>query len=474
MTAAKLRRVLVGLLLVALGLAALRDFARLGDALPWRTMDDFPDFYCAGSTLDRGAGPYTYEPLRTCEHRVNAGPAFRGRLFASLPAIAIPAPQPPYDFPPFMAIARLPFPAARAIDAVAIVLAVVACVVAMTALGVPLPLAAAVFALSTAYASLRTGQIVPFALLALLLCGLALQRRRDGLAGVLAVLTAIEPTLGVAAVAATLLFVPRARLAALVTILCLALAATAVAGRSGVATYLTRVLPAHAASELHFPFQYSLTYLLGYFGMPGVPAQLLGALSYVAFVAAALWIAPRTSEALAQRALLVFIPALGCVIGGAFVHQEELAFALPALTILALETAGWARVASAAALCILSLPWIAIWGAKQLFLASLFVCAVILLSLRLRAREAWPIFLGIAAALYGFELFPPSLPVPAAGALHAYAPNELVQAAWRDYTEARSTHDFGWVAIKLPAWIALLAALWVALRSQAPSISRRI
>jgi len=46
-----------GVLIVALALlaiAALRDFVRLGDALPWRQLYDFADFYCAGAALDGG------------------------------------------------------------------------------------------------------------------------------------------------------------------------------------------------------------------------------------------------------------------------------------------------------------------------------------------------------------------------------------------------------------------------------------
>lgn len=468
------RGIVVTLLLAVLALFALRDFARLGEALPWRTMDDFPDFYCAGWALDSGASPYTYEPLHACEHRVNTGPSFRGLLFAAVPALAIPAPQPPYDFPVFMLLARTPFSTARAIDAVAIILAVIGCMLGMAALGVPLPLAAAAFALSAGYASLNTGQIVPFALLALVLCGLALQRGRDSAAGVFAGLTAVEPTLAVAVVAAMLLFVPKARTAALVTLACLAVASFAVAGATGVEMYLTRVLPAHAASELHFPFQYSLTYLLAFFGAPAGVALTAGALSYLAFVALGLWVAPRASSGLGQRSLLAFVPALTCVIGGTFLHQEELCFALPALMVLAVTTTGWPRIVSAVALCILSIPWIAVWSTKQLFLASLLVCAVILVTLRLRAREALPILFGIGLTLYGFELFPPHLPVPVASALHSYAPGDLVQSAWRDYTQARSSTDFAWIAIRLPAWAALLAALGVLFGVQSPSISRRI
>ena len=180
-------RILLVAFLLLLGLAALRDFARLGDALPWRAMADFPDFFCAGDALDARASPYTYQPLHACEHRVNTGTTFRGRVFAANPSLAVPAPQPAYDFLPFMALARLPFPLARVIHATAILVAVILCAAALAGLGVPLSLAAAALLLSTAYAGLNTGQIVPFSLAALALCGFLLSRGRDSLAGVLAV-----------------------------------------------------------------------------------------------------------------------------------------------------------------------------------------------------------------------------------------------------------------------------------------------
>ena len=477
------RLLLPALLLVVLGAFALRDFARLGEALPWRTMDDFPDFYCAGSALDQGASPYTYEPLRTCEHRVNAGATFRGRVFAANPALAIPAPQPPYDFPPYMLLARVPFAQARVVQAVAIVAAVAAAAVALAALGVPPSVAGAMLLLSTLYASLRTGQIVPFALLALVACGLALARRRDAPAGLLAGLTAIEPTLGLPVAIATLIFVPRARWTLLATLAALAAAAEMVAGPRGVVGYLAGVIPAHAASEVHFPFQYSFTYAAAWFGASDNAARLAGALSYLVLLGAGLWLAKRTSAHLDRRELFVFIPALCCVIGGSFLHQEELCFALPALAILSLETRDWTRTVFVTALCVLSIPWIAVWSSKQLFAASLLVCAVILWRMRVELRIGAPIFVGIAAALYGFELHPPQLPLPTGAPLGPYLPGELVQRAWQDYTAARSTHDVAWFAIKLPVWAALIAAALAAAVARQPnaaeaeeaaSISRRI
>ena len=327
----------------------------------------------------------------------------------------------------------------------------------------PLSLAAAALLLSTAYAGLNTGQIVPFSLAALTLCGLALSRGRDPLAGVLAVATAIEPTVGLPVALAALCFVPRARMALAIAAAAFLAAALLLLGPSGLFAYFIGVLPAHAASELSFPFQYSLTYLATYAGLGSAAARAAGTLSYVLLLAIGLWLAPRTQRALARRELLVFIPALCAVIAGPFLHQEELSFALPALLVLAVATQGAARAVLAAALCALSIPWIAVWGMKQLFLASLFVCAVILATLRIGRWAAVGIFCATALTIYAFELHPPHLPTPVA-IIRQYSPAEFTEVAWRDYTAARASDDPLWVLIKLPAWAALLATLTVAVR----------
>ena len=457
------RRLGVALLLALLGIGAARDLSRLGPAAPWRGMDDFADFYCAGDALEHGKSPYTYEPLRTCEHQANTGDTFRARLFAANPGVAAPAPQPPYDFLPFMALARMPFAAARTAGGIAILAAVVLCVAALSALAVPWEVVAASLALSTAYASLNAGQIVPFALLALAAAGFALARRRYALAGVLAALTIIEPTAGVPVVLASLLFVPRSRIAAVATLLVLFFSSMLLVGPAGLVSYVTAVLPSHAASEVHFPYQYSLTCAAAFFGFSSAAARTIGAVGYAVLVVAGLAIAPRTSQALRRPELLVFVPALTSVFGGTFVHAEELCFALPALLVFATALHGRLRLIAAIALCTLSIPWILVWGEKQLFLASLFVCAVILLRLRVGLRIAAGALCAFAAAIYLFELHPPHLPPPLSFP-RAYAPNELVQNEWKAYAQGRSTHDPLWFAVKLPSWAALAAGLFVAVR----------
>ena len=277
--------------------------------------------------------------------------------------------------------------------------------IALAAIGVPLALSVAVFALSTGYVELNTAQIVPFALLALVLCGLALERGRDRLAGVLAALTLIEPIVGLPVVVATFLFAPRARWSSCRRGLRVCShSACAIAGPKGFLEYLIAVLPAHSRSELLFPFQYSLTSALATLGISPALARVAGISSYVLLLAAALVIAPRASAQLRRRALIVFVPALCCVIGGTFLHQEELCFAIPAVTLLAWETTGRQRAIATVALCLLAVPWIAVWGAKQLFLASLLVVATILAQLRLELRTSLITLGAIAAAIYCFEL----------------------------------------------------------------------
>jgi Glycosyltransferase family 87 len=447
--------------MAVLALAALRDLLRLGEAAPWRTMDDFPDFYCAGWTLDAKANPYTYEPLRTCEHRVNTADTFRGRLFRSDPAIAIPAPLPAYDFLPFMALARLPLGEARALDAAAIVAVVVLGAIGLAGLGVPIAVAAASLLLSTAYVELNTGQIVPFALLALILCGLTLARGAERLAGILAVLTATEPVVGLPVSLAMLCYIPRARWPVVATAALFGCIALVTVGPSALLDYVTRVVPAQAASEIHFPFQFSLTYALARAGVPAAPARLAGSLSYLVLLAFGLWLAPRAALALRRRELLVFIPAFCCAIAGPYLHQEELCLALPALLVVALASTGSTRTIFAVALCIVSIPWIQVWGIKQLFLSAIFCCALILWRLRIPRWPAIAAFCAIAAAIYAFELRPPHLPVPSAAVEQSYAATALVQDEWAVFAEQRSTSDPLWFAIKVPTWAALLAALTV-------------
>ena len=443
------------LLLVALGLlaiGALRDLARLGDALPWNQLYDFQDFYCAGEALDHGADPYRYEPLHRCEHRINQTEAYRRD-----PRRVVPAPLPPYDFPLFMLAARLDVPAARAIDTFAIVAAIVASIWGLTLVDIPIDVAALALVLPAGYLLLSAGQVVPFALTALVFCGVALARRRYAAAGILAALTLIEPHLGLPVCVALLLWVNQSRLYVIACGLLLAVVAVLTVGFSGVAEYIGGVLPAQAAAETGYVYQYSLTYLLHSFGSPAPVALILGELSYIASLALGVWLGQRLSAVLGRRELLAYLPAACSIVGGPYVHMVDLPFAIPAALVLATHLRGNLKNIAVPSLCLLAVPWIAVWITKKLFLASLFVVAALLLRLQADAFVSVGTFASIAAVIYLVELVPPA--GLAARITQSFSPSDLAEQAWRAYVARLPRTEFTWFIIKLPTWAALIGIL---------------
>jgi hypothetical protein len=449
-------RVATIVVLCVLGIAAMRDFARMGDALPWRVMYDFGDFYCAGDAIAHGENPYTYEPLHSCEHRINSG-----SFFTSNPAVAVPAPQPPYVFPPFVWASRLDVATARTIDAWAIVVALLLTALALTRLGIPFDVSVAVLALPVGYIELNAGQVVPFALLFLALCGASLRRGRDAAAGVFAALTAIEPHLGLSIALAALLFVPRARIALIVTALLMAVVGVATTGAPAFMQDLLRVIPAQAVAEIGFPYQYSLTYVAHFAGVPPATALLLGNVSFLAVLAGSLWYAPRIATVMQRRELLAFFPAACATLAGSYVHMVELCFAIPAALVFVTASTGGLRKISAVALCGLMVPWIAVWGIKKLLLVSVFFCLLVLVRLGFEPIFSVAVALGIALVAYVFELAPPML--PPLNVARSYLSNDLVQTEWRDVVTQLQTTSAAWFAVKLPTWAALTALVSVAL-----------
>jgi hypothetical protein len=442
-----------------LGIAALRDFARLGDALPWHRLYDFQDFYCAGEAVDQHADPYRYEPLHRCEHRVNQSQAYRLD-----PNRIVPAPIPPYDLPPFEMAARVGFPAARTIDAIAIVLAVAISIVGLASIGIPLDLAALALIFPAGYLLLDAGQIVPFALVALVFCGVALAQRRNAIAGVLAALTMIEPHLGLPVWIAVVLLVPRSRPAAVVTGVLLALAGVLIVGPGVAIEYIGQVLPAQATAEAGYAYQYSLTYLLVNAGLPQGAALIAGQLSYMAMLAVGIWLGSKLARALQRQELVAYLPAACGVIGGAYVHMVDLAIAVPAALVLATCSRAASRTIATLALCLLAVPWIDVWITKKLFLSSLFVVAAILLRQGLTPALSIGAFTAIAAAIYCFELWPPA-PFAALTQMTPPRPGDLAQQAWRAYVLGLRTVPLPWLAIKVPTWAALWGLLVAGFRA---------
>jgi hypothetical protein len=458
---------MVPIFLTLLGIAALRNLAHLRNEFPWHVMYDFPDFYCAGVALDHARSPYTYELLRTCEHLYSHSVRFQRD-----PALAIPAPLPPYDFPALSALGKLDFVEARTVAAVVITAAVLFSALLLWRLEIPLDVALLALALP-GFQELYAGQIVPLALLSVALTGWALARRYDALAGVFAVLTFIEPHLGASVVLSTITFVPRARLTVITSGSTLAFICIAF-GPQSLGTYLAKVLPGQAMAEVGFPPQYSLSFVLQALGTPDKTAVLLGSLSFCVMVVAGLLLAPSVARALQRRELLAFIPAATAVMGGVYVHGVELCLALPAAVVLACRMKGLAQAFAAAAVCFLTIPWITAWTLKELFLASTYACAMLLYRLRVTKKVSIAIISIAISALLVLEQLPPRLPCPPGLPADSYGLETLVQSEWHAFVEGIRTHDPLWLAIKVPGWVglaALLAAVFMG-RSTKPALSQ--
>ncbi len=454
-------RSLTGLVAVVfmtlLAAAALRDFSRLGPAAPWNQLYDFGDFYCAGSALNQRADPYRYEPLHRCEHAVNRTDAYRFD-----PQRTLPAPLPPYDFAPLVVLARAPFSTARLLDAMAIVAGVTASILLLSKVAVPIDIAALALALPAGYVLLAAGQVVPFALLAVVSCGVALQRQRNVLAGVLAALTLIEPHLGLPVWVAILLLRSKCRVAAVTTAVALLCVGVALVGPATFAEYVGRVLPAQAAAEHAYVYQYGLTYLLTAVGVPLRMASPLGDLSYFVMLAFAVLAGNRVANALRRPELLVFVPAACSVIGGPYVHMVDLAVAVPAALVLAIALSGAQKTAAAIAVALLAIPWIPVWIAKKLLLATLFVVIALLGRLHV-GKPLWAASVAaIAVALYLLELSPPA---PLVGkTIGTFAGTDLAQSAWAAYIAQLGHPSVLWLFVKVPTWIAMAILLVLFLR----------
>jgi hypothetical protein len=149
-------------------------------------------------------------------------------------------------------------------------------------------------------------------------------------------------------------------------------------------------------------------------------------------------------------------------------HMIDIAMAVPAAALLAVSLPERSRKMAAVALVLLSVPWIAVWITKKLFLATLFVVAVLSARL-LGGAVAIVLFCVVAVAIYGFELRPPA---GFAATTPPVAPDDLAQTAWGAYVAQLQSNVWAWLAIKVPTWCALIGLFVVAARGVTPPRSQ--
>jgi hypothetical protein len=376
-------------------------------------VSDFRVVYCGErAAIRERADPYRVEPLRSCEHRVHVEP--------DEPAWSVtPFPLPGYTTAAFAPLAFLPFPVARLVWIVLLVIsfglaaAAIATVLDVSGLAVGL-----VFAPTLGILNLDYGEPVLVSVAALCLSALAVHKQRPTLAALAAAVAMVEPHVGLPGALGVLVFVPRARRTLVPAAAVFAAVSFATLGFGECLEYVRGFLPAQARAELGADDQFSLTHLLHVFGAPAQVALPLGSLSYLAMTLVGLWLARRFVERSFTPALFVLVPVATAMIGGPFIHDVQIAAALPAALVLARRY--WP---ARGAVALLALDWSS--DASHLIFPAIFAAAgasFIVLDDVTRARRASYVA-AIAVGVLGLALaLPLSGGVPLSGEAMGPAP----------------------------------------------------
>ena len=446
----------LSLLIVVRALAGLHD----GDAFI-----DLRPMYCAGAAVLEHADPYAVEPLRSCEIARGLNP----------PSGVMPAPVPGYVLAPFAVLARLPYEIVLISWIIAALGALIA-IVMLTARLAGLSALAPMLLLfwPVGYFPINLGQLSIVGTLGIVLAAFAAQRRRWRLAAVGAMLALVQPQLGLPIIVVSALFFTKARKALLVGVVVLVVLSVATVGANGTLRYLTVELPRHAASEAHWPYQMSLTWILAYNRASESVAVTAGSLSTLVLLAIAVYVAWRFHRAGMDD--VAILSAGGCgALFGSFIHGQQMESILP-LAIVLTARARFAAFVPAFATVLLSVAWAPIAGSVlkrgETILQNVGVLVGIFVNLTTRSserRQAIPAFAGavtIAAVLCVWAWFlpafdpPPHLSPAATARITASGP--LASDQWKTFADLsyRGKHiGEQLIAWKIYSWLGVMLVL---------------
>jgi hypothetical protein len=422
-------------------------------------LSDFRGFYCAGHLAAEGIDPYRQEPLYSCEAAQSVP-----LLWHAVGHVTDPAPLPPYSLAVFVPLGLLSFRAAALLWIAILTIAWGAVVVALrTMTGYSWGLLAACFAFA-AMMSLSLGQLSPIAIGALCIAALLLYVKRPQWAGGVAALAMVEPHVALPACIAMFVAVPRARFPlAAVGVALLLISASFGVGRN--IEYLRYVLPAHALSDVADIGQFSVTVLGHAIGLPDGLASRAGAVWYLVMSSAGVVVACIAGRRLAGLPLIVVLPMAFAVLGGPYVHWQQIVAAIPAALLL-LRCDRRPSALLAAALIGLAIPWVYVVGWGFLIPAAVAIAGVLAwFVVKPSGLAETFIVVGVSCALLLLNHALPHLPaLPQFVA--AVAPSAWADVSWGAYVRERipiGTGIFFW--LHTPTWAALAVTIAFAVRA---------
>ncbi len=428
---------------------------------------DFGIFYCAGQAVSAHADPYRVEPLRACERSVWE-PGY-------LEGYAEPAATPGYALPAFALLSRLPFATAKLLWLLLLCSAFGSAVVLLTRLSRLHPLAVlALCIVPVGLLNVRPGQIGGILLACVAATALLLRSGRERWAVAPALLTMIEPHVGLPVVVSLAVFAPRARLLLGIGIAGLAALHFAVLGASTGTEYVRVLLPAMAHAELRAADQYGMAWLLHQSGLPSRLALPIATMLYIVAIALGPAAAARAWKRTGDAALCVAIPVTVALLATPFLHDIEFCVALVApLAALASARAGarWLWLAA-----LVAVPWYACTGDRVLGDASVVTIALFtFFAVRRPLLRSAAAAIGAGAACAAVMLALRMLPLHAGATLaHATVGSHAISAAsWAAFLRAHALLIASGPRVLVPkaiAWGALLAGVLLLVREKPATV----
>jgi hypothetical protein len=439
----------------------------------------FHAFVCAGEIARGGGNPYRVEPLLSCEHRASVPPAPQ-----EAPGVVEPAPLPGYALAFFSLFSGLPYTVAALVWSTILIVALAVATWALAqATSIPWYTIAAVLVPNAGLGNLAQAELPPICIAAISVSALLLARKHFNGAAIAVSLAMIEPHVGLAACLGLFIFAPKARWMLAACGALFAFVSFALLGADVNIEYLRAALPAQARSEFLALDQYSLTWVLHALGLSDRASLVAGSLSYLVMLVLGLWFAKRWSAELHSRELLVLVPAAAVLIGGVFIHNIQLAIALPAALVIA-DRSSERRGLAFAGVALIAIPWDSLQGFK---LPELFsVIAILLLARESRDGASPPVRAAFAIAgvlavvllgMYRQPTFKARSPEAIAQDAPVLEPAAGAATNWQRFVEANAGPvTFGVVERKLLVWSGFLAVAIAAAgakAARAPAAPRR-
>ncbi len=435
----------VGILLAVLCGLAIGVFIYAAAHPPLLTGYDFEAFWCGAKALLQHASPYANEPLHACE--ATTSPAF----FLRYPQVTVPVPLPGYAIALFTPFALVPFALARIVWLILQVFCAVVIGRGIAKLsGMPPLTALAASAVAVLGPALLQGALSPIPIALTVCAALALRQKHWNTAAILLGFAMVEPHMVLPACVAVFFTIPQMRMRLLAAGAGAAAVMLAVLGPHVALSYFTTVLPFHAASEVNNLGQLSLTAVLYHLGAAPALALRLGSLQYVLLALLGVFAARALYRKQDDRSWLVLLPAAFAVTGGAFIHLDEVAMAVPLACIMVMRRP---NPLSVLALFMLALPVASILDWFPLSVPAAMQCVWLMARPEFRLRRV--VANGILPAAIALAVMGGALALHSVAAAHAQQTvTHVVKFADPRGTASASTTWFAYnsLAQMTPLW----------------------